>query len=356
MRRALTIAKRGRTSPNPMVGAVIVKNGRIIAEGWHKRAGEPHAEIIALKKAGQLARGADLYVTLEPCCHYGKTPPCVDAIIEAGIASVTAAMVDPNPMVAGRGIERLNAAGIRTKVGMLGDEAARLNEAFVKYITAGRPFITLKYAMTLDGKIATRTGDSKWISGEESRRLVHRIRERSDAIMVGIGTVISDNPELTARVSKRTVYPKRIVVDTHARTPTSIKMLSLPGETIIAVGESAEDDRVRKLEKAGARILKVEESNEHIDMKSLAYALGKMEITSVLLEGGGTLASAALEAGIVDKIIAFIAPKIVGGAEAITPVEGLGIDEMVQAAQFEISKTRRVGKDIMIEAYPCSQG
>lgn len=357
MQRALALARRGKTSPNPMVGAVVVKDGRVVGEGYHVRAGEPHAEVVALEKAGESARGGTLYVTLEPCCHWGRTPPCTDAVIASGVASVVAAMVDPNPSVSGNGIAALEAAGIKTSAGMLEEQARKLNESYIKFITTGLPFVTLKLAMTLDGKIATRTGDSKWVSCEESRRAVHRLRERSDAVLVGVGTVLADDPSLTARNGRNVGYPTRVIADTRARTPVGAKALVQPqGETIIAVGESAPAARVRKLEQRGARILLVEEIDGRVSLPALVRALGEMNTTSVLIEGGGQLAAGALDSGIVDKVIVFIAPKIVGGESAITAVEGPGAATMADALRLERMTVKKVGGDLLVEAYPCSRG
>lgn len=357
MQRALVLARRGNTSPNPMVGAVVVKDGRIVGEGYHRKAGEPHAEIIALNNAGGLASGADLYVTLEPCCHFGRTPPCSKAVIEAGIKSVTVAMIDPNPKVAGKGLAELEAAGIETNVGMLEAQARKLNEVFIKFITTRQPFVTLKLAMTLDGKIATHTGDSKWISSDESRRMVHRLRERMDAVLVGVGTVLADDPELTARNGSRRSYPARIVVDSHARTPTDARLLSQPnGETIIAVRAGASEANLGKLKQAGVRIIEVGGANGQVDLPALMQELGRMKKTSVLIEGGGRIAASALSSGIVDKIMVFVAPKIIGGECARTPVEGLGAASMADALRLENMSIKKVGCDLLIEAYPCSQG
>lgn len=357
MRRALALARRGRTSPNPMVGAVVVKDGRIVAEGYHRRAGEPHAEAAALDEAGDEARGATLYVTLEPCCHYGRTPPCTKAIISAGVSSVVAAMRDPNPLVSGKGLAELEAAGIGTDVGLLQEQARKLNEVYVKFVTTRLPFVTLKLAMTLDGKIATRTGDSRWVSCEQSRRMVHRLRERSDAVMVGVGTVLADDPELNARNGKRITYPTRVIVDSQGRTPATARVLLQPaGETVVAVTDAAPAGRVRKLEEAGARILPVEERGSLVSLPHLMQKLGEIGITSVLIEGGGSIAASALAAGIVDKVIVFVAPKIVGGESARTPVEGPGVETMDDALQLERLTVRNVGCDLLIEAYPCSRG
>lgn len=356
MRRALSLARRGNTSPNPMVGAVVVKAGQIVGEGYHRKAGEPHAEVMALRRAGDLAKGATVYVSLEPCCHFGRTPPCTKALIEAKVGTVVAAMVDPNPKVAGQGLAELQSEGIKTEVGILEAEARKLNETFIKFITTGTPFVTLKMATTLDGKIATRTGDSKWITCEKSRRLVHGIRAKTDGVMVGIGTVLADDPELTARNTKKIGYPTRIIADSNARTPLEAKILSLPeGETIIAVTLGASGDKIRKLSEAGARIVIVDELDGRLNLQSLMKSLGEMKITSILIEGGGELAASALSSGIVDKLLVFVAPKIVGGKAAKTPVEGLGIASMADALQYKDLKVRNMGCDILIEAYPCLQ-
>lgn len=357
MRRALALAKRGNTSPNPMVGAVVVRDGKIVGEGFHRKAGEAHAEVVALEMAGELAKDAVLYVTLEPCCHFGKTPPCTQAIIASGVKSVTAAMVDPNPKVAGNGLSELNAAGIKTNVGLLEDKARKLNERFIKYITTGMPFVTLKIAMTLDGKIATQSGDSKWISCEDSRKMVHKIRERTDAILVGIGTALADDPELTARVGNLRSYPARVIVDSRARTPVDAKILSQPeGETIIAVRAGApEESKLMKLKQAGARIIEVAGSKEQVDLSTLMQELGRMRITSVMIEGGGKIAASALSSGIVDKVLVFVAPKIIGGESARTPVEGLGVLSIADALRLENMSVKKIGCDILVEAYPCLQ-
>lgn len=356
MRRALVLAKRGKTSPNPMVGAIVVKDGKIVGEGYHRKAGEAHAEVVALEMAGKLAKGAELYVTLEPCSHFGRTPPCTKAIIASGIKSVVAAMVDPNPKVAGNGLAELEAAGIKTSVGLLEDKARKLNERFIKYITTGMPFVTLKLAMTLDGKIAAQSGDSKWISCADSRKMVHRLRERTDAILVGIGTVLADNPELTARIGNRKSYPARVIADSRARIPVDAKILSQPkGETIIAVSTGAPENKLVKLKQAGARIIEVAGSNGQVDLSALMKELGRMQIASVLIEGGGNIAASALSAGIVDKILVFIAPKIVGGKSAKTPVEGLGALSMTDALRLENMSVKKIGCDILVEAYPCLQ-
>ena len=351
MAEALKIARNavGRTSPNPLVGAVIVKGGRIIAEGWHRKAGTPHAEIHALNMAGELAEGATLYVTLEPCAHFGRTPPCANKIVDAKISRVVIAMTDPNPLVAGRGIEILKAAGISVDVGICESDALRLNEVFLKYITKKIPFVTAKFASTLDGKIATTTGDSQWISCGESREFTHRLRDISDAIMVGIGTVLADNPSLTARIPNGK-NPARIILDSNARTPRDAKILTDGlAPTIIAVSESAPAEKITALKNLGAEII-VAGSTE-VDLRILLRELGRREITSILLEGGGTLNFSMIRAGLVDKIYAFIAPKILGGRNALTPVEGAGFEKIADAAELENLTAEKIGADILLSGY-----
>lgn len=335
-----------------MVGAVVVKEDQIVGEGFHVRAGAPHAEIIALQKAGEAARGADLYVTLEPCCHYGRTPPCVDAVISAGISRVFAALIDPNPKVSGQGLAALEKAGICLHVGMLEERSRRLNESYIKYVSTGLPFVTLKMAMTLDGKIASRTGDSKWISAEASRKCVHRLRARSDAVIVGLGTVLTDDPMLTARGVRCPRQPLRVVVDSLAETPEVARIIACPGgQPIVAITAEAPQDRIKVLQEAGARIVAVE-GGTTVDLKSLIGMLGTEGITNVLIEGGGTLAASALESKIVDKVLIFVAPKIIGGQHAKTPVEGVGAATAADALRMERLFVKRIGPDILVEAYP----
>ena len=352
MREALKIAAnaRGRTSPNPMVGAVIVKDGKIIAEGWHRQAGTPHAEVHALKMAGKLAKDATLYVTLEPCSHFGRTPPCANAIVEAGIRKVVAAMSDPNPKVAGRGFQLLRDAGIEVEVGLLEEEAQKLNEVFTKWVTTGKPFVTLKTAMSLDGKIATLTGQSKWITSEASRQRVHELRDINDAIMVGIETVLKDNPTLTTRIDNGK-SPIRIVVDSNARTPLASNVVTNhQAKTIIAVTENAPIDRLNALKNSGIEIIFAGDS-ERVDLNILMNELAKREITSVLLEGGGTLNFGMIEAGLVDKIYTFIAPKIIGGRSALTPVEGNGFENLSDAVKLKNITIEMIDNDILLTGY-----
>ena len=353
MQEALRIAAnaKGRTSPNPLVGAVIVKDGKIIAEGWHRQAGTPHAEIYALKMAGELAKGAILYVTLEPCSHFGRTPPCANAIVEAGIKKVVATMSDPNPKVAGRGFQILRDAGIEVEIGVCEEEARKLNEVFIKWVTTNKPFVTLKTAMSLDGKIATSTGQSKWITSEASRQRVHELRDIHDAIMVGIETVLKDNPMLTTRIPGGK-NPIRIIVDSNARTPLVSNVVTNhhQAKTIIAVTENAPAERVNALENSGIEII-FAGNGERVDLNILMNELAKREVTSVLLEGGGTLNFALLEAGLIDKVYAFIAPKIIGGRSALTSVEGNGFENLRDAINLKNITTEQIDSDILITGY-----
>ena len=352
MREALRIARNaeGRTSPNPLVGAVVVREGKIVAEGWHRLAGTPHAEIHALNMAGELSRGATLYVTLEPCSHFGRTPPCARAIIDAGISRVVAAMTDPNPQVAGRGFEMLRAAGIQVEVGILEDEARRLNEVFIKWVTRKLPFVTLKFACSLDGKIATVAGESQWISGIESRKFTHHLRDINDAILVGVGTVLADNPTLTTRlvVGKN---PVRVIVDSNARTPLDSKVVTdKSARTIIATTSNAPIEKISALKNCGVEIITAGDG-KRVDLETLMRELAEREITSVLVEGGGTIHFSMLAAGLVDKIFAFVAPKIIGGEKSLTAVEGAGFEKLSDAALLKNLTTERLGDDILISGY-----
>ncbi len=351
MRRALRLAARGRTSPNPMVGAVIVKDGGIVGEGYHPRAGEPHAEVFAIRHAGDRACGASMYVTLEPCCHHGRTPPCTQAIIESGIHEVHAAMVDPDPKVAGRGIAELEAAGVEVHYPLLEDKARELNEAYIKHRTTGMPFVILKSAMTLDGRIATRTGDSKWITNERSRAYAHRIRSRVDAILVGGKTARADNPQLTARLGKNVRYPSRVVISKGLDLPAELAILRSEGECIVACPPCANADSLRKLEHAGARILTLRMAGGRASISDLMMQLGKLGHLSVLIEGGGETAASALAEGVVDKVIYFYAPKIVGGRDAVPAVGGVGVDTIEAATKLDRIKLRRFGEDFVVEGY-----
>ena len=354
MREALSLAKsaEGRTSPDPLVGAVLVKGGRILSMGYHGEVTTPHAEAWAIDKAGEEAKGAALYLNLEPCCHYGNNPPCARLIVKAGIKEVFVAMKDPNPLVNGRGFRYLKKHGVRVRVGLLEEEARRLNEVFVKYICTQRPFVVLKSAMTVDGKIATHTGASRWVAGTDARRYAHHMRNIYDAILVGIGTVLIDNPKLTVRLVKRIKNPIRIVLDACARTPLKAKVLNTKGaRTIIVIGPKASKKRVNALQKKGAEILKVRAPQGLVDLRALMRKLGKMQITSLLIEGGGEVAASALKAKVVDKAYFFISPKIFGGRDAKTPVEGEGIRLPAQAIPLKNVHEERVGEDILITGY-----
>lgn len=351
MRLALELAAnaKGRTSPNPLVGAVVVKDGRAVGCGWHRKAGTPHAEVHALRQAGELARGADVYVTLEPCSHYGKTPPCAKALVEAGVKRVYAAMLDPNPKVAGRGFKILQEAGIETQYGFLEDEARALNEVFLKWITHKQPFVVLKAAMTLDGRIATAGGQSKWITNEASRAYGYRLRDTYDGIMVGVNTVIADDPSLTARVEGGK-NPVRIVVDSHLRTPLDAHIVTdKEAPTIIAATDAADEDKAKALEAAGVKVLHIDADEDgRVDMAKLLKALGEEGICSILAEGGGTLHGSLIEHKLVDKAYFFIAPKIVGGESAKGPVMGRGIAELAEAVQLENLNVENLDGDILL--------
>lgn len=351
MREALRIAKNaeGRTSPNPLVGAVIVREGKIIAEGWHRKAGTPHAEVHALNMAGELAKNSTMYVTLEPCSHFGRTPPCANKIVESGVKKVFVAMKDPNPKVAGRGIEILKSAGVEVEIGLLEDEARKLNEVFLKWITKKIPFVTAKFACSLDGKISTVGGESQWISCEESRKFSHHLRDINDAIMVGVGTVLADNPSLTTRFVEGK-NPVRIIVDSLARTPLDSKIIcDGQAKTIFAVTKNAPREKISALKNFGVEI--IETDGEKVDLKFLLEKLAEREITSILVEGGGTLHFSMLKENLVDKIFAFIAPKILGGKNALTAVEGAGFEKLSDAVQLKIFSSEKIGEDFFIGGY-----
>lgn len=359
MSLALAEARKGlgRTSPNPMVGAVIVKDGRIIAKGWHAKAGGPHAEVVALTKAGEAARGADLYVTLEPCHHYGRTPPCTQAVLAAGIKRVIIAQMDPNPHVVGGGAEFLAAKGLEVVTGVLAEPATALNEVFNKYITTGRPFVTLKSAATLDGKLATHTGHSRWVTDRQARTWVHSLRARSDAIMVGRGTVAQDDPTLNVRLAegKKWLDPCRVILDTHLSLPLSARVFdpSSGGPTIVACGPNPPPAKVGALTDQGVKVWPLPLHNGRISLLALMDRLGAEKICSLLIEGGAEVNYAALlEDRIVDKILFFFAPKIIGGREAPSLVDGPGLATMEQALVVDIRHIRRLGPDLLIEAVP----
>ncbi|MDA8168761.1 MAG: bifunctional diaminohydroxyphosphoribosylaminopyrimidine deaminase/5-amino-6-(5-phosphoribosylamino)uracil reductase RibD [Nitrospiraceae bacterium] len=351
MRQALALALKGwgNTSPNPMVGAVIVKAGKVIAKGFHRKAGLPHAEAVAIGNAGQKARGATLYVTLEPCCHLNKrTPPCTGAVIRAGLKRVVAAMPDPNPLVAGCGISELRKAGIEVKTGVLEEKARALNEAYIKYITTKRPFVILKSAMSLDGKIATKTGESKWLTGEKARGLVHRVRSGVDAIMTAVGTVKADNPELTARI-KGGKTPIRIIIDPEMLSPEDSKVFLVPPETIIVSRKPLS----KSLEGKGVGIINFE---GRLSLAWLMEKLGSMGITSLLIEGGSSLNAHAIEEGVVDKMMLFYAPLVIGGKDAFPSIGGRGVEKLIEACRLENLSVRKIGEDVLIEGYTLPTG
>ena len=353
MRRAVSLSRRalGSVSPNPAVGAIVVKDGETVGEGWTQPPGRPHAELVALEQAGENAAGATLYTTLEPCNHHGRTPPCTDAIVEARIAHVHASVQDPNPHVAGGGLPRLREAGIRTDLGQEEGLAREVMEGYLKFVETGTPFLTAKFAMSLDGKIATRTGDSKWISGDRARRFAHELRARSDAVMVGVGTVLADDPQLTSRNGKGAPLerqPLRVIVDSQSRTPSNARLFREPGSTLLAVAGNATPASTTS---GGVEAEAVPAADGRIDLEELMRRLGRREITSLLVEGGGTLLGSLFDLGLVDKVVACISPTIIGGADALSPVGGDGVVHIADALRLERVKWRRFGRDLAIIGY-----
>lgn len=352
MHLALRLAGRGRTSPNPKVGAVVVKGGEIVGRGYHPRAGEPHAEVFALEDAAELAKGATLYVTLEPCCHTGRTPPCVDAIIEAGITKVYAAMADPDPKVSGKGFDALKRAGVDVQYGLMEAQARELNEAYIKHRVTGMPLVILKAAMSLDGRIATRTGDSKWITNEQSRAFAHTIRRDVDAIVVGGATARIDNPTLIARTGRATHYPSRVVLTKSGELPSDLALFKQPGISIVATSQHANKSALRNLKQAGVRIMTVEDlPGGGCSIRHLMSQLAELGHTSTLIEGGSEVAAQALQEKIVDKVMFFYAPKIIGGRGAVGSIGGLGAEFVAGSIRVDRIKTRRFGDDLMITGY-----
>lgn len=352
MALALQLAARGRTTtdPNPNVGCVLVNDGEIVGEGWHAVAGGPHAEVNALSQAGARARGATAYVSLEPCAHHGRTPPCSQALIEAGVARVVVAMQDPNPRVAGQGLAQLQAAGIDTACGLLEAEAEKLNPGFLKRMREGRPLVRCKLAMSLDGRTAMASGESKWITGAAARLDVQQLRARSSAIMTGVGTVLADDPSMNVRLEGVERQPLRIVLDPRLSTPPSARMLGLPGRTLI-VTACDELDVQEQLQAAGAEVLVLPQREDVIDLHALMGLLGEMEINEVLLETGATLSGAMLEAGLIDEMIIYMAPHLMGsGARGLFHLPCL--EHMEQRIALEIQDIRAVGDDWRITARP----
>ena len=351
MRLAMQLAGNaiGRTSPNPLVGAVIVKDNRVVGCGWHRKAGTPHAEVHALNQAGELAQGADVYVTLEPCAHYGKTPPCAKALVEAKVKNVYGGLLDVNPKVAGKGFKILEDAGIHVEYGFLQDELRKQNEVFFKWIEHKKPFVVLKAAMTLDGKIATATGQSKWITNETSRAYGYKLRDIYDGIMVGINTVIEDNPMLTARVDGGK-NPIRIVVDSSLKIDINANVVQdKSAKTIIATTDKADKDKILKLQAQNVDVIVVDkDENNKVDIEKLLNILGQQNICSILVEGGATLSGSFVAKKLVDKVYFFIAPKIIGGKEAKTPVAGTGILNLQEALALKDIQIEKLEEDILI--------
>lgn len=351
MRLAMQLAGNaiGRTSPNPLVGAVIVKDNRVVGCGWHRKAGTPHAEVHALNQAGELAQGADVYVTLEPCAHYGKTPPCAKALVEAKVKNVYGGLLDVNPKVAGKGFKILEDAGIHVEYGFLQDELRKQNEVFFKWIEHKKPFVVLKAAMTLDGKIATATGQSKWITNETSRAYGYKLRDIYDGIMVGINTVIEDNPMLTARVDGGK-NPIRIVVDSSLKIDINANVVQdKSAKTIVATTDKADKDKILKLQAQDVDVIVVDkDKNDKVDIEKLLDILGQQNICSILVEGGATLSGSFVAKKLVDKVYFFIAPKIIGGKEAKTPVAGTGILNLQEALALKDIQIEKLEEDVLI--------
>jgi len=357
MEQALSLARLalGQVSPNPAVGAVVVKGSEVIGQGYTQPPGSFHAEVVALKQAGRSARNSTMYVTLEPCSHYGRTPPCTEAIKAAGIAEVHLAMLDPNPLVSGRGKEKLEKEGIKVYLGEHEQKAQDLNEAYSKFITTGMPFVIAKFAMSLDGKIATKSGDSQWITGDEARKYVHSLRYTADAIMAGANTVLIDDPQLTCRCGGRggtaRKQPLRVIVDGKGRTPPVARMFREPGKTLVALGRSAKPEEKRTFGEVGAELIEFPSIEGVIDLRDLLKKLGERGITNVLVEGGGTLLGSLFDSGLVDKVIAFIAPIIIGGEKAKPAVCGRGIDKIADSLRLKDVSFEQFGGDFVITGY-----
>jgi len=373
MRRAIALARRaeGRTSPNPMVGAVIVKDGRVVGEGYHRRAGEQHAEAEALRAAGDSARGGTMYVTLEPCAHYGRTPPCVDALIAAGVAEVYYAVGDPNPRVNGKAHDQLEAAGVIVHRGPCEDEARELNRPFFKHMMTGRPFVTAKFAMSLDGKIATRAGDSRWISNEAARQRAHELRNVTDAILVGAGTALADDPQLTTRLSPLSLHrkgsgeeepadvrhPLRIIADSRGRVPLLARVFdpALPGRTVLATTAAAPSAHCAELTARGVEIWTLPADRQgRVSLQALLGEIGRREMLTLLVEGGSELLGAFFAEKFVDRVWAFIAPLIIGGPNAPGPVGGLGIEVLARAIRLRRLQVEMIGANSLAEV-PAAQ-
>ena len=356
MARALELARQalGTTSPNPAVGAVLVKDGCIVGKGHTEPPGGPHAEIVAIKQAGADARGATLYVTLEPCSHYGRTPPCTKAIIEAGVREVRFSLEDPDAQNRGRGAQELRDAGIEVHAGEREQEARRINEAYIKQRLTGLPFVVAKWAMSLDGKIAATSGDSRWVSGPETREWSHQLRTKIDAIMVGVRTVLVDDPQLTARPGGIDAerQPLRIVADSHGRTPVTARVLDGPGRALLATTSASSAVWRRQMAEAGAEVLVLAERDGRVDLEELLRALGERQLLSLLVEGGGELLGSFFDAGLVDKLHAVVAPLIIGGKDAPAAVAGRGVERMAEALRLSEVSVERLGEDVLVTGYP----
>lgn len=357
MAQAISLARLalGQASPNPAVGAVVVRNGVIVGQGYTEPPGSRHAEIVALEQAGEAARGGEMYVTLEPCCTQGRTLPCTGAIIAAGISHVRVAGLDPNPQVSGRGAAELEGHGVSTHVGEHEADAREVTEAYAKHVTTGLPFVTAKFAMSLDGKIATRTGDSKWISDEESRRYVHSLRFVTDAIMVGINTLLADDPRLTSRCCGRggrtRHQPLRVIVDGKGRTPPSARVFGEPGRTLLALGRQLDAGERAAYGGMAADIAELPAGDGLVDLRGLLRMLGQRDVTSILVEGGGVLLGSLFDLGLVDKVIAFVSSIIIGGAAAETAVAGDGVETVARATRLQRVSVETRDRDVMITGY-----
>jgi len=364
MRLALRLAARGAgwTSPNPMVGAAVVKNDRVVGKGYHRGYGLPHAEVEALRRAGDAARGADLYVTLEPCNHHGKTPPCTQAILEAGVRRVVVAVRDPNPRVNGGGAEFLASQGVQVEVGLLEAEARRVNEAWFKWMATGLPWVMAKAACSLDGRMATATGESQWLTGEAARAFGHRLRHLSDAILVGVNTVIADDPQLTTRLPTKDRRPKtedrfkdpiRIILDSRLRLPLTARLLNLdsPAPTWVACTEAAPAEKRRALEKKGAEVLVLPEESGRVALQPLLALLGQRQVQSLLVEGGAEVLGSFFDQKLVDQFFFFYAPKFLGGRRALSVLGGEGAARLQDASQARDLSVRRLGPDLLLSGY-----
>lgn len=358
MRRSLALARRaqGQVSPNPAVGAVIVKDGVIVGQGYTQPPGGPHAEVVALGQAGRAARGSSLYVTLEPCCHFGRTPPCTRALIQAGVARVHAAMADPNPLVAGKGIAELRQAGIEVSLGEREAEAKELNEAYVKYIATGIPWVMAKFAMSLDGKLATRSGDSRWVTGPRARRLAHEMRRTVDAIAVGANTILADDPQLTYRRGGDLPrpgdrQPLKIVIDSQGRVPLTARVFQRPGQALLVTGRPLKEEMARGLARLGVEVVEAPGEGGWVDLPRLLHILGGRGVTSLLVDGGGILLGSFFDLGLVDRVYAFIAPIIIGGEKAVPAVAGAGVEGMADALRLSRVRVRRIGPDLLVTGY-----